>query len=270
MTCRRFPACPGAWAVSEATGAPWLEDGPFAQAEFPGIAGYPGADHVVRAVGLNFYRQLAVGDCNQDRGLPELHRERQAVQAARQPRVEVQHVVADVAARVVPLHDVEGGGHDTQVDSLFRCSALDVVDIAAERDKEAVPRAFGVDGGEHSGMGDDAQRGAVRRPLVVVLDVPHGRIRPVVVPEPVEYLPQFRIREQVEKHHRVGLLGDLVPVGVDALGTQDPVEPLDVPVLGAVGVPVQFFEVRVTLELADDAVTVERDEHPAAHVLPQR
>jgi hypothetical protein len=24
MTCRRFPACPGAWAVSEATGAPWV------------------------------------------------------------------------------------------------------------------------------------------------------------------------------------------------------------------------------------------------------
>ena len=42
------------------------------------------------------------------------------------------------------------------------------------------------------------------------------------------------------------------------------------PYFGAVRVPVELLEVIVALELADDSVVVERDEHPAAHVLPRR
>ena len=52
-----------------------LEDGPLARAEFPDIATYASADHMIRALGLNLYRQVAAAECNQDGGLPELHRE---------------------------------------------------------------------------------------------------------------------------------------------------------------------------------------------------
>ena len=123
--------------------------------------------------------------------------------------------------------------------------------------------------GEHAGVGDEAQGRAVRRALVVVGDVLARGVRAVVVAQPLEQPPQLLAREQEEQHHRVGLLGELVAVGVVALGTQDPVEPLDVPVLGAVGVPVELLEILVALELADDAVAVEGNEHPAAHVRPR-
>jgi hypothetical protein len=52
-----------------------LEDGALARAEFPNIAGHSGADHAVRALGLNLYGQVAAAQRNQDRSLPELHRE---------------------------------------------------------------------------------------------------------------------------------------------------------------------------------------------------
>jgi hypothetical protein len=61
---------------------------------------------------------------------------------------------------------------------------------------------------------------------------------------------------QDEEHHGVGLLGQLVAVGIVTLRPQDPIEPLDVPVLGPVGLPVELLEVVVALELADDSVAV--------------
>ena len=117
-------------------------------------------------------------------------------------------------------------------------------------------------------MGDETECRAVRRAPVVVRDVPGYRAGIVGVPEPPEDLAQLLVPEQEEQHHRVGLFGDLVEVGILALRAQDPVEPLDVAVLRPVRVPVQFLEVLIALELADDPVVVERDEHPPAHVPP--
>ena len=108
----------------------------------------------------------------------------------------------------------------------------------------------------------------MRRALVVVLDVSCGGVAAVVVPEPLEDLAQFLIGEEEEEHHRVGLLGDLVAVRLVALRPQDPVESLDVPVFRPVRVPVEFCEFIPAFELADDAVLIERNEHPAAHVVP--
>ena len=51
----------------------------------------------------------------------------------------MQDAFADVGARVTALHEVECPAHDTHVDALFRRAALDVVDMALERDKEPVP-----------------------------------------------------------------------------------------------------------------------------------
>ena len=116
-------------------------------------------------------------------------------------------------------------------------------------------------------MGDVRQGRPVRGPTVVVLDRPAGGVVGELVAEPGEDAAQLVVAEQEEQHHRVGLLGQLVAVRGVALGLEDPVEALDVAVLRAVGVPVQFLEVGVALELADDPV-VERHEHPAADVLP--
>src|ERR671910_14079 len=98
--------------------------------------------------------------------------------------------------------------------------------------------------------------------------IPRNRMGGQVVAEPLEDLLKLSLREQEEQQHGVGLLCQLVAVGVVALGAQDPVEPLDVAVLGAVGVPVELLEVLVTLELADYAVVVERHEHPFTHLPP--
>src|SRR6185437_11741205 len=68
----------------------------------------------------------------------------------------------------------------------------------------------------------------------------------------------------------VGLLGQLVPVGIVSLGAENSVEPLNPAVLRSVGVPVELGKLLVAFELADDAVVVERNEHLAAHLVPAR
>ena len=119
-------------------------------------------------------------------------------------------------------------------------------------------------------MGDEAQRRAVRSAPVVIGDVPLRGVRTVAIPEPFEDPAELIFLEQEEQHHRIGLLGNFVAVGIVALRTQDPVQPLDVAVLRAVGIPVELAEVLVTFELADDSIVVERDKHPPAHVPPGR
>ena len=78
---------------------------------------------------------------------------------------------------------------------------------------------------------------------------------------------QLVLREKEEQHYGVGLLRQLVAVGVVALARRIR-QPLDVAVLLPVAVPVQLLELLVALELADDAVAVEGHEHLPAHVLP--
>ena len=117
-------------------------------------------------------------------------------------------------------------------------------------------------------MRDEAQRGAVGGPLVVVLGVPAHHLGRVVVTQALEESPELVLGEQEEEQHGVGLLGQLVLVRVVALGAQDAVETLDVAVLLAVVVPVELLEVLVALELADEPVAVERDEHLVAHLAP--
>ena len=88
-----------------------------------------------------------------------------------------------------------------------------------------------------------------------------------MVVEPIKQLAQLIRRQQIQQHQRVGLLGGLVPVDVVVLGFEDAVEALNVAVPLPVGVPIQFGQFVVTLELADHAV-VERNEHPPADVDP--
>jgi len=200
-----------------------LEHGLLARAQLPDVAVGADPDGTAHPLGLDGQGQLTAGQCHLDRGFPKLHRERQAVKLAREPRIEVQDAVADEAAGVAALHEVERAGHDTQMNAFLGRAALDVIGIAVQRDQEPLPRALWIDGGQHPGMGDKAQRRAVRGAPVIVRDVPLHRIGMQGVPEPLEDLAEFGVPEQEEQHHRVGLFGDLVPVGVLAFGAQDPV-----------------------------------------------
>ena len=66
---------------------------------------------------------------------------------------------------------------------------------------------------------------------LVVLDAAGDELVVVVVSEPLEQLGELVGREQVEEHHHVGLLGELVAVRAVALGLEDAIEALDVAVL---------------------------------------
>src|SRR6516164_4996510 len=133
------------------------EHGLVPRAELTDVAGYPRLYRVARPVGMNGERQLAAADGDQQRGLLELQRERKAIQPAGEPGGEVQDTVAELGACVIPLHDVERPGHDAHVDPFLCRAALDVLDIAPERDEKPLPRALRVESGEHPRVGDKAQ-----------------------------------------------------------------------------------------------------------------
>src|SRR5215472_16189883 len=131
-----------------------LEHGLLAWVQLADLAAGSDPDRTARAFGVNGQRQAVAGKRHLNRGLPELHRERQAIELARQPRIEVQDAVADEGSRVTALHEVERPGHYTHVDAFLGRAALNVVGIAVQRDQEPLPRAFRVDGGQDPGMGD--------------------------------------------------------------------------------------------------------------------
>jgi hypothetical protein len=68
-----------------------------------------------------------------------------------------------------------------------------------------------------------------------------------IVVKTASKLAQLVGGEQEEQHHRVGLLGHLLAVGIVAGGLEDPVEALDVGVLGAVAGPAMASAVSAAL-----------------------
>lgn len=101
----------------------------------------------------------------------------------------------------------------------------------------------------------------------VVVDGAAPEVVVEAVAEPGEEGDEFVRREEVAEHEDVGLLGGPVVVDAVPLGLQDPVQPADVAVAGAVGLPVEFVQVAVALELTDDAL-VEGDAQGAGDLLP--
>src|SRR5215469_14714849 len=131
---RRRRSLPGTWSsgfLSIEGGRPGcrvlaeLEYGLLARAQLTDIAAGSDPDRMARAFGVDGQRQAVAGKRHLDRGLQELHRERQAVELARQPRIEVQNAVADEGARVTALHEVERPGHDAHMDAFLGRAALD-------------------------------------------------------------------------------------------------------------------------------------------------
>ena len=246
-------------------------------AELADLAAEPDAHRVAEALGLHGDGELPGAHRDPQRRALEDQREREAVEAQGEPRVEGQHAVAGAGAEVGPLEEVEGPRHHPHVDALLGGAALHVADVGLDGDEEALPGALGVDAGEHRGVRDERERRAVRGAPVVVGDGAPREVLVVgdrVVAEAGEDLAQLVVAEQEEQHDRVGLLGELVVVGVVTLGLEDAVHPLDVLVLGPVAVPVELGEVRVALELGDHrvavVVAVGRHRHRRAHLRPAR
>src|SRR3982074_2165432 len=184
------------------------------------------------------------------------------------PRRQLEHAVPDPLPEVEALHQIESAGHDSQMDALGGGAALHVAYVALQRDHVPLPRRLEIQVGEDAGVSHEAKGRPVRRALIVVLQVLAGHVRGVGIAQPLEELPELVFAEKEEEEHRVRLLGELVTVWVVTGRPQDPVQPLDVAVLPTISLPVQFLQVFVTLELADDPVAMEGHEHPAAHLLP--
>src|SRR5690606_10440988 len=83
--------------------------------------------------------QLRMGDLDHQPVPTVLDRKHQALELARQTRLEVQHLVAHLDPRIAALHQVYGAGHGAEVDALGGRAALYVVDIAAQRVAKQVP-----------------------------------------------------------------------------------------------------------------------------------
>src|SRR5262245_292694 len=90
-----------------------LEHGLVSRAQLADVAGYAGPHRVAHPFGMNGQLQPVAAERDQDRGLAELHGERQATEPAREPRIEAENLVPDMGARVIPLQDFECPGHDT-------------------------------------------------------------------------------------------------------------------------------------------------------------
>src|SRR5262249_47323294 len=101
-----------------------------ADAELDGLSG---------ALRVGGERQRPVIERDGERRALELHREGQPVELCGQSRIEVQDSVADLRARGEALYGVERPGHDTHVNTLLGGAALDVADVALERDEESLP-----------------------------------------------------------------------------------------------------------------------------------
>lgn len=158
-------------------------------------------------------------------------------------------------------------GHGAEVDALAGGAALHVGDIAAQRLLDVGPRLGAAAAGQDPAVHQSAEGGAVAGAGQIVVDGAAPEIVVEAVAQPREEGDEFVRREEVAEHEDVGLFGGLVAVDAVALRLQDPVKAADVPVAGAVAVPVEFGEVGVALELADDTV-VEGDAQGAGDLLP--
>src|SRR5690606_33754449 len=205
----------------------------------------------------------AVAGLDLEAGAAHPDGQRQRAEPVGQERVEAQPVAAYLQPQVAPLQQVERTGHGAEVDAFLGRAALDVLDVAFQCFGEQVPGGGAVGAGQHPGVDEGAEGGAVAGALQVVVDGPPDEGGVGGVAEPVEDGEEFGGGEQVAQHERVGLFGGFVAVDVVAFGFQCPVQAA----YSAVAVPVEFGQVGVAGELADDAV-VEVDAHAAGDVGP--
>src|SRR5580700_6160162 len=113
-----------------------------AGAQLANVVAHRDPDRPAESLGVHDDGQPAVLERDPDRRPPELHREREPVEAVGEPWVEVQDAVADVGADVSALDEIERPRHHSEVDALLGGAALDVSDVALERLDEALPGAL--------------------------------------------------------------------------------------------------------------------------------
>src|SRR6185437_15508358 len=122
-----------AWIVGQ------VEHPAVARSELADLVADADADRSAEALGHRKHGQLVTGYRHPQRGGTELHREREPVEPVEEGRSEVQYAVADVAANVVALQQVQSPRHDTHVDAFFGRPTLAVLDVAVQRADEPVP-----------------------------------------------------------------------------------------------------------------------------------
>src|SRR6185437_6336173 len=105
--------------------------------------------------------QLTVGKGYAHWVAADLDGERKALEPVGQPGCEGQGVAADVGAGVDALDEIERPRHYAHVDAFLGGAALNVADVAFQRDQETLPGRVRVDVGQHGGVHDEAECGPV-------------------------------------------------------------------------------------------------------------
>lgn len=193
--------------------------------------------------------------------------ERAARHLAERSGIDAEPVRARLQACDAPFDEIEGAGHGTEVDPFAGGAALDIRHIADQGFLAVPPGVGALLAREHPAVHQAAEGRTMTGAIQVVGDRRAPRLVVEPVSETVEQGPQLGRVEEIAEHECVGLLGRLIAVDRVPLGLQDPVEPTDVAVSGAVGLPVQFGQLAIALELADDPA-VERYVQPTGDVLP--
>ena len=206
-----------------------------------------------------------------------LNRHPQRPKAFRPHRIENQSVGSDLQTCETALKQIDASGHRGDVNTFGGGAALDVGHIRHQHLLEVTHRPFAVSPGQHPGMHDTGQCRAVRGALEVVVHRRRYLLGGESVAHSGEQLTQLVSGQQVEEHEHIGLFGGLVPVDAVVVGFQDPVESRNVAVAFAQTLPVEFLQIAVTLELADDCdirirscatCRVERHVHQPADLIP--
>src|SRR5690606_856724 len=177
---------------------------------------------------------------------------------------------ATLDARGDTLDEIDGARHGAQVHAFPGRALLDIGADALHGFGAILPRAWAVRSRKYPGMDHAGQGRAVRRATVVVVDVARYRLGCQVVSEAAEELAKLVGGKDVEQHENVGLLRRLVSIGAVVLRFEYELQALYVAVAHAVTLPVELLQPLVAFELADDAVTMERQVHSATHVVPVR
>src|SRR5205823_2850115 len=119
-------------------------------------------------------------------------------------------------------------------------------------------------------MYDSGERGAVRRPPIVVRNISLNSLVFEWIPKALEQRGEIFGRKKIKQHQDISLFRYLVAVGAVILRLQDEIEPLNIAVAGTIVLPVQLGQLVVAFKLAYETIAIEWQIHPAADVVPTR
>src|SRR5271166_47629 len=168
-----------------------VERRPVPGTEFADLVVDLDPDRPAHTFTLNVDGQLMASQGHRYRCAAKSHRERQIAELFRWPGIELEHAIADADPGIAALDYVKCACHNPEMNALFGGPSLHVGDVALQGHEEPLPRTLGIEHREYAGIGDEAQRRAVGRPLVIVNDVLACCVRVIVVVESLEDPPEL-------------------------------------------------------------------------------